>query len=217
MKWFHKGFILAAACFLLAMGAVEAAPVVEPPSVVITHNRIIGDSPAILFSGSAYMKPLAPVVLHLRANEESEKVASLEAGEGAKVVGFEVHSFPNNGRIQITGELPIAPNLAANKGKELPKPGDTAYILFYAGEGYFYAWFKNNLIYLPGSGISSLPFNGDLGIARLWAGYKGVENRGEEMWFCLQKSTGEEGWVKFADRAQWQPGAPGNGVFLGQP
>ena len=79
------------------------------------------------------------------------------------------------------------------------------------------AWFKNNLIYLPGSGISSLPFNGDLGIARLWAGYKGVENRGEEMWFCLQKSTGEEGWVKFADRAQWQPGAPGNGVFLGQP
>ena len=70
MKWFHKGFILAAACFLLATGAVEAAPVVEPPAVVITHNRIIGDSPAILFSGSAYMKPLIPMDLHLRANED---------------------------------------------------------------------------------------------------------------------------------------------------
>ena len=217
MQWLHRVCFLAVVCFFLTVCAVEAAPVVEPPLVVITHNRIIGDSPAILFSGSAYMKPLAPVVLHLRANEESEKVTSLAAGEGAKVVGFEVHSFPAKGRIQITSELPLAPNLTANKGKELPKPGDTAYILFYAGEGYFYAWFKNNLIYLPGSGISSLPFKGDLGIARLWAGYKGVENRGEEMWFCLQKSTGEEGWVKFADRAQWQPGTAGNGVFLGQP
>ena len=112
MQWVRRVFALAAACFFLTTGAVEAAPVVEPPAVVITHNRIIGDSPAILFSGSAYMKPLAPVVLHLRANEESEKVASLEAGEGAKVVGFEVHSFPNNGRIQITGELPIAPNFS---------------------------------------------------------------------------------------------------------
>ena len=84
MQWIHKALGLAAVCFFLTTCAVEAAPVVEPPLVVITHNRIIGDSPAILFSGGAYMKPLASVDLHLRANEESEKVTSLAAGEGGE-------------------------------------------------------------------------------------------------------------------------------------
>jgi hypothetical protein len=151
---------------------------------------------------------------------ESNVMAILNAGESVKIVEYEVHSYPQNGKTLIRQQLPdwrlFSPN-DINSGKALPVPGEYIYILFYAGEGEYVAWYNDNIITVPGEGISGLPLNGTIGINTVWAEYQGVSKRGEEIWFCLRKNSGQEGWIKFKSRDDWYSKYKGWGIFLPDP
>lgn len=212
-------YILLIVSILLSNLTGSSAAAAAPPAMVISHNAIVGEYPCNPLD--CYVRPKKQINLLLYPIEQSEIVTSLDAGESAKVIQYEVHSVPANAKILISSSIPSYGNTSIqelNKGKNLPYPGEYAYILFYAGEGLLYAWYNNSIIMIPSSGISGLPIGGNSNY--IWAKFLGPGNISEDIWFCLRKDNGQEGWIKFTyrnNRDEYYSKYKGWGIFLDKP
>lgn len=185
---------------LIVFPTFTFAEAMMPPQKIILHRTIIGEPSGSIYN--SYMKPKKTMQLFLYPNKDGETVTLLQSGESAKVIESEVHSNPEKGRAVVVGTVPMN---SYNQNKRMPNIGENIYILFYIGEGYYYAWYDNQILVVPENGIRGDGFRQWLGNSGYWAEFQGndYKNRETELWICLRTKDGLDGWVEFEKKADW--------------
>lgn len=196
---------------LIGLPTITLAAAIAPPQQIVVHRTIIGEPRGNIYN--SYMKPKNPMQLFLTPDKNSEPVTLLQSGDFAKVIDTEVHSNPEKGKAVVISAIPTNSN---NQNKRMPSPGENIYILFYIGEGYYSAWYDNQILIVPENGIKGNGFRQWLGNSAYWAEFQGTDykNRETELWICLKTKDGLEGWVKFEKRDDWYTSV--GSVFISQ-
>lgn len=186
----------------------------SPPDIVIEHNTMSGEvSIDRILKSYLISKKVQPIYYH--PSEKSPEIDKINAGEILNTVSVEMHSIPNDGKTLITDFPPDIwgnPFEVANVGKSVPVKDTYIYLLYYGGEGTYIAWYDNNIIRVSENGIKNRPYRSSSG-EKIWAEYQGKSNLRSNLWICVKKKNGIEGWIKFESRNDWV-NSKYTGIFL---
>lgn len=203
-------FILLSLICILTSNTFAAAP----PNIVIEHNAIPGEVEMDKVLKS-YLISKKSQPIYLYPSESSPITGSIYDGEVLNTISVEIHANPNNGQTFVIGnpENIWGKSISSiNMGKSIPEKGDYIYLLYYGGEGTYLAWYDNHIIRVSETGIKNRPYRSSDG-EKIWAEYQGTKELPHELWICVKKISGIEGWIKFESRKDWVS-IGSRGIFL---
>lgn len=201
-----------------------AASRTTPPDNILYFGASVFKGEVSFNTIGSFVKPRKNMKVYKTPEFSSEVIDTLRSGEAGCVMSAKAIYPIAKRKVMIASMVPEINNKTIardNPGRSIPRPGDYIYLIRPRAEGFYEAYYEGFVINVPIEGISGLTQNRSIRKVSTWGIYMGKGNSltsilPDELWICVELSSGLQGWVHVKDLAEWEE-YRGRSIFFVRP